>query len=96
MIVGPGDDMAVVNFPTDAMLVAVDQVLDGVHFDLARHGPYLAGRKALARNLSDVAAMAALPLGAVASVALPKDFSEADAQELYRGLRELGDEFNCR
>lgn len=95
VIVGPGDDMAVVNFPTDALLVAVDQVLDGVHFDLQRDGPYWAGRKALARNLSDIAAMAALPMGAVASVAMPKDFSQAQAEELYKGLRELGDEFNC-
>jgi thiamine-monophosphate kinase len=95
VIVGPGDDMAVVKFPRDELLVAVDQVLDGVHFDLSRHGPRAGGRKALARNLSDIAAMAALPVGAVASVALPKDFSESDAQEIYKGLREIGDEFDC-
>ncbi|MBN1554221.1 MAG: thiamine-monophosphate kinase [Phycisphaerae bacterium] len=93
--VGPGDDMAVVAFDKDWLLTAVDQVLDGVHFDLAKDGPRAAGRKAMARNLSDVAAMAALPVGAVASVALPKGMKESDAREIYFGLRELGDEFAC-
>jgi thiamine-monophosphate kinase len=93
--VGPGDDMAVVTLGDKRLLTAVDQVLDGVHFDLAKHGPRAAGRKAMARNLSDVAAMAALPVGAVASVALPKGMSQTDAQEIYLGLRELGDEFAC-
>ena len=93
--VGPGDDMAVVRCERDRLLVATDQVLDGVHFDLAAHGPAAAGRKAMARNLSDVAAMAALPVGAVASVAMPKGFSQADAEAIYAGLRELGDAFSC-
>lgn len=95
VIIGPGDDMAVVKFPREELLVAVDQVLDGVHFILTQHGPKAAGRKALARNLSDIAAMAALPVGAVASVALPKNFSQEDAQQIYLGLREIGDEFDC-
>lgn len=93
--VGPGDDMAVVIPGGEQLLVTVDQVLDGVHISLAEHGPRAAGRKAMLRNLSDVAAMAALPVAAVASVALPKGFPEADAQAIYRGLRELGDRFNC-
>lgn len=87
--------MAVITLGCERLLVAVDQVLDGVHFDLERDGAKAAGRKAMARNLSDVAAMAVWPIGAVASVALPKGFNEGDAQELYRGLREIGDEFSC-
>ncbi len=93
--VGPGDDMAVLAFDRDRLLVAVDQAIDGVHFELARCGPRAAGRKAMARNLSDIAAMAALPVGAVASVACPQELSQADAQEIYLGLRTLGDEFSC-
>jgi len=93
--VGPGDDMAVVRRGGQDLLVATDQVLDGVHFVLAEHGARAAGRKAMARNLSDVAAMAAEPLAAVATVALPRDFVDTDAKELYAGLRELGDEFAC-
>lgn len=93
--VGPGDDAAVVRCGGQDVVVTVDQVLDGVHFVLAEHGPKAAGRKALARNLSDIAAMAAVPIGAVVSVALPKGFARADAEAIYTGLRELGDEFAC-
>jgi thiamine-monophosphate kinase len=49
----------------------------------------------MARNLSDVAAMACRPLAAVATVALPRGFAETDARAMYEGLRELGDEFSC-
>jgi len=93
--VGPGDDAAVVRCGAEELVVTVDQVLDGVHFVLADHGPRAAGRKALARNLSDIAAMAALPIGAVASLALPKGFARADAEAIYAGLRELGDACQC-
>ena len=93
--IGPGDDCAVVTLGDSRLLVTTDQVLDGVHIQLAEAGPRAAGRKALARNLSDIAAMAGEPLCAVASVAAPKSFSDADAQEVYVGLREIGDAFNC-
>lgn len=93
--VGPGDDMAVINVSAGQLLAAVDQVLDGVHFDLATDGPEAAGRKALARNLSDVAAMAAQPIGALASVAVPADFSAAAAKKIYGGMKNIGDVFQC-
>jgi len=93
--VGPGDDMAVVTCGGERLLLTTDQVLDGVHFVLAEHGPRAAGRKAMARNLSDVAAMAAVPVAAVGTVALPRGFGRADAEAIYLGLREVGDEFAC-
>lgn len=95
VLLGPGDDMAELAFDHDRLLVAADPVLDGVHVQLAEAGPRLAGRKALARNLSDIAAMAALPVGAVATVALPKGFAEQDARELYAGMEELANAFQC-
>lgn len=93
--VGPGDDAAVVRLGDERLVVTVDQVLDGVHFRLAEHGPRAAGRKAMGRNLSDLAAMAAEPVAAVASVALPKEADEALGRDVYRGLAELADEFAC-
>ena len=60
-----------------------------------RSGPRAAGRKALARNLSDVAAMAAQPLCATATVSLPKTFSDADAQAICEGLWDIAAQFNC-
>jgi thiamine-monophosphate kinase len=93
--VGPGDDMAVVAWDGQRVLVAIDQVLDGVHFRLERCGAEAAGRYAMVRNLSDVAAMAAVPVCAVASVALPKGMGQNEAEWLYQGMRRLGDQFNC-
>ena len=93
--VGPGDDMAVVRCGHERVLVGTDQVLDGVHFVLAEHGAAAAGRKAMARNLSDVAAMAAAPVAAVASVALPAGMARAEAEGIYHGLRGIADEFHC-
>ncbi len=93
--VGPGDDCAVLNVGGEKLLVTTDQVLDGVHFSLTEHGPKAAGRKAAARALSDIAAMAGEAVAMVATVAAPKGFSQADAEAIYHGLRAGGDEFDC-
>lgn len=93
--VGPGDDCAVVMCGGEPLLVSTDQLLDGVHVRLDRDGPQAAGRKAMARALSDIAAMAGTPLAAVAAVALPRGFTRADAEAMYRGRRQVSDAFGC-
>jgi thiamine-monophosphate kinase len=94
--VGVGDDLAVLDWPKDDLLiVGVDQVLDGVHFDSKLHPPRAIGRKVMNRNLSDCAAMASLPAVAVATVALPRGAGEAYAKELFLGIKEAGDLFDC-
>ena len=93
--VGPGDDCAIVRLGDKDLLVTTDQLLDGVHIVLAEHGPRAAGRKVMARSLSDIAAMAAVPLAAVATATLPRGFPLSDAEELYRGMRGLADEYHC-
>lgn len=96
VIVPAGDDMAVLRWSgDDLLLVAVDQVIDGVHFDSSIHSPRQIGRKVMNRNLSDCAAMACLPAGAVACVALQRGCGQDYAQELYLGMREAGDAFGC-
>src|SRR3989440_5091275 len=91
-----GDDLAILDWPEDELLlVGVDQVLDGVHFDSAKHSPRDIGKKAMNRNLSDCAAMACLPAAAIATVALPRSAGIEFAKELYHGLRIAGDAFNC-
>jgi thiamine-monophosphate kinase len=93
---GAGDDLAVLKWPADDLvIVGVDQVLDGVHFDSAIHTPRQIGRKVINRNLSDCAAMACVPAAAVATVALPKGSSIDYAKELYLGLRDAADPFDC-
>lgn len=91
-----GDDLAVMKWDGhDLLLVGVDQVLDGVHFDSGVHAPRDIGRKVMNRNLSDCAAMGCLPAAALASVALPRGQSLDYAKELYLGLREAADPFDC-
>lgn len=91
-----GDDLAALHWPNnEVLLIGADQVLDGVHFDSAIHAPRLIGCKAMNRNLSDCAAMACLPAAAVATVALPRGTQLEYVQELYRGLREAADPFDC-
>jgi len=94
--IGIGDDLAGLKWPADELLlVGVDQVVDGVHFDSSVHSPRQIGRKAMNRNLSDCAAMACLPAAAVVAAALPPDFSLDRAKELYDGLRQAGEAFDC-
>src|SRR2546423_1751261 len=96
VIVPPGDDLAVLDWPAgELLLVGVDQVLDGVHFDSKVHGPREVGRKVMNRNLSDCAAMACLPAAVVATVALPAGAGVGYAKELYLGMREAGEPFGC-
>src|SRR5919205_725364 len=95
VLVGPGDDTAVLAWPSRApCLVTTDMLLEGSCFRLAEAGPRRVGRKAMAVNLSDIAAMAGEPFAAVVSVGLPRRGGRALAEELYRGLREVADAFD--
>ncbi|MEA2710945.1 MAG: thiamine-monophosphate kinase [Phycisphaerales bacterium] len=95
VLVPPGDDLAVLKWSADDLLiVGVDQVLDGVHFDSAVHTPRDIGRKVMNRNLSDCAAMACLPAAAVATVALPKTRDIEYAKELFLGMKAAADVFD--
>lgn len=93
---GVGDDLAVLRWPGDNLVLAgVDQILDGIHFDAAIHAPQLIGRKAMNRNLSDCAAMAALPVAALATVALPRGTGIDYARDLYLGMEDAAAKFDC-
>jgi thiamine-monophosphate kinase len=94
ILVGPGDDCAVIAARAgQPLLVTTDLLLDGSHFVLAEAGPRRVGRKAMAVNLSDIAAMGGKPIAAFVSVGLPKT-GAAIAQELHGGLREMADRFD--
>jgi thiamine-monophosphate kinase len=93
---GPGDDMAIVRLAGESeCLVTVDALVEGTHFDLAKATPREVGYKALAASLSDAAAMAALPVCAVAWVALPNGRDMAFAKEICRGLADAAQRFDC-
>ena len=92
---GIGDDAAVVRFPQPAdCLLAVDMLMEGTDFTFPEVTPGQAGRKALAVNLSDLAAMAGRPIAALVSLALPRSYGPEFARELHAGLQALADEFD--
>jgi thiamine-monophosphate kinase len=93
--IGPGDDMGAVRIGDATVLVTVDQVADGVHFDSHTASLARIGRKAMTRNLSDVAAMAAKPVGAVCAASLPRDFGQDRANELFDHMRAVAERYNC-
>jgi thiamine-monophosphate kinase len=95
VLLGPGDDTAALRLTPGAVtLLTTDMMLEGSCFRLAEAGPRLVGRKAMAVNLSDIAAMAGRPIAAVVSVGLPRQGGRSLAEELYLGLREMADQFD--
>ncbi|NBQ52382.1 MAG: thiamine-phosphate kinase [Proteobacteria bacterium] len=93
VVLGPGDDAGIVRLAPQT-IAAVDMLMDGVHFDLKKIPATLAGRKALAVNLSDLAAMGAKPVCALVSLALPTKGGMALGEEIMEGILELAKEFD--
>lgn len=95
--VGIGDDCAVRRISKNQFeLVSQDLLLEGVHFLSGdrKHWESV-GWKALAVNLSDIAAMGGKPLGAVVGLGLPKGASLAEIEALYRGISQAATRFAC-
>lgn len=91
----PGDDMAAVRFCHMSALITVDQIADGVHFDSATTPIEKIGRKAITRNLSDVAAMAAVPVSAVVAACLPRHLGQAQTNKLFDAMRCVAESYEC-
>jgi thiamine-monophosphate kinase len=80
-----GDDAAVLG----DTIITVDMLTEGIDFLLGRVDPKWIGRKALAVNLSDIAAMGGIPTFIVIAVALPKSAGIQLAEQLYNGMEPL-------
>jgi thiamine-monophosphate kinase len=82
-----GDDAAVVDVPTGQRLVVTTDVLvDGVHFNDVTTSPEDVGWRAIAANLSDLAAMGAMPTGITVGLSLPGSTSLEWIEGVYRGM----------
>jgi thiamine-monophosphate kinase len=90
VVTGPGDDCAVLDFglPEKLFLFKTDAIVEGVHFT-KEASPEKIGHKALARCLSDIAAMAGTPQAAVITLGLPQKFDAAFVEKIYDGLNAL-------
>ena len=90
VVVGPGDDAAVIAPERGALeVLTTDALVEGIHFDRRFCPPDAIGHKALAVNLSDLAAMGAAPRAALLSLVLPDSLTLADVDALLDGLLSL-------
>ncbi|MEJ0088388.1 MAG: thiamine-phosphate kinase [Limisphaerales bacterium] len=93
VVTGAGDDCAVLDLgvPDKLILFKTDAVVEGCHFT-SETPPEKIGRKALARCLSDIAAMAGTPTAALVTIALPADFDAEFVAKIYKGMNALARE----
>lgn len=92
---GIGDDAAVLRVGKERIVVSVDDQVQGVHFDLRWLSALDVGYRSLQAAASDLAAMGATPLAAVASLHVPRGFPEAKLQELARGQAQAARQLGC-
>jgi thiamine-monophosphate kinase len=94
VVVGPGDDAAVIEPERGALdVLTTDAVVEGIHFDAGFVPPEAIGHRALAVNLSDLAAMGARPRAALLSLVLPRELEVATLDGIMDGLIALADKY---
>lgn len=91
-----GDDCAVLQpSPESELILTTDSQEEGVHYRLDWSTPEEIGWRCLAVNVSDIAAMAGWPLGAVVALSLPPDLDVAFVDGLYTGMQDLARQMAC-
>lgn len=89
LLIGIGDDTAVIRMDTRrALLLTCDIQVEGRHFRFDRITPYQLGRRAMAVNLSDIAAMGGRPTYALVSLGVPGSFPVTSYDRLFEGMRD--------
>jgi thiamine-monophosphate kinase len=96
LVIGIGDDAAVVTPTRNAQTVlTTDAQVEGIHFERRFSAPEDIGYRALAVNLSDLAAMGARPRWALLSLAMPGAMLVEDVEELVAGVARLAGAVDC-
>lgn len=90
-LLGPGDDAAVIASPDGRTVATTDVLVQDVHFRLDWSTPHQVGRKAIAVNLSDIAAMGAAPTGLLVGLGCSSDVPTTVVDELASGMWEEAD-----
>ena len=92
-VVGVGDDAAVLQPADEQLVITSDMLLEGIHFDLAYVPLEHLGYKSVAVNISDIAAMNAIPKQITVNLAISNRFSVEAVEALYRGIRYACDNY---
>ncbi|UCE06072.1 MAG: thiamine-phosphate kinase [bacterium] len=96
ILIGIGDDTAVIRInDSRALLVTCDIQVEDQHFRLKNISLYQLGRRAMAVNLSDIAAMGGKPTFALVSLGCPKVFALSNFEDLIKGMRDQLSEFSA-
>jgi thiamine-monophosphate kinase len=93
VLIGPGDDAAVVDAGHHHTILTTDMLIEGVHFERTSASAHDVGHKALTVNVSDIAAMGGSPRFGLVSIGLPPDVEVPWVIELYGGIREAAGEY---
>jgi thiamine-monophosphate kinase len=94
-IVGVGDDTAAIELSgKNLLLFTSDTLVEDVHFKWDYASPFQVGWKALAVNISDIAAMGGSPTHCLVSLALPADTERNLIREVYRGLKKAASKYS--
>jgi len=95
LVTGPGDDCAVLDLgiPDRLVLFKTDAVVEGIHFTKDA-SPEKIGHKALARCLSDIAAMAGTPTAALITIGLPRKYDVEFVSGIYEGINAVARRFD--
>ena len=93
VIVGIGDDAAVVK-TKGLQVLTTDCLVEGDHFRTDWFTPKQIGMKSIEINVSDIAAMGAVPRYVLVSLALPKDLDVEFVEDLYKGMWNVCDKYN--
>ncbi|RXJ01325.1 thiamine-phosphate kinase [Anaerobacillus alkaliphilus] len=95
LIQGIGDDAAIYcNEPMFDELICMDTMVEGVHFTRQTMTPWMIGFKALAVNISDIAAMGGIPTYYLVSIAIPEEWTEEELTQIYAGMSDLGSKYS--
>jgi thiamine-monophosphate kinase len=92
VVLGPGDDCAVVRIQTRNVLVTTDALVEHVHFERAWTTPRQIGRKAYLVNASDIASMGGKPRFCVVGTAVPPTFPAAELEQIHGGISQAAAE----
>lgn len=87
VVVGPGDDAAVINLNGNLLAISTDMVVENVHFKRNWLTPEELGRRVVAQNFADIVAMSATPIGITASVSAPESTEAKWFEEVAGGMQ---------
>ncbi|WP_058306288.1 thiamine-phosphate kinase [Gracilibacillus massiliensis] len=88
-IKGIGDDAAILRHTNEDIITTVDTMVEDVHFSTSTTEPFHIGYRALAANISDIAAMGGKPTSYLVSIVIPKNWSQESLQQIYNGMNQL-------